>query len=610
MSTTLADTVNPDTWELIPLVAESPAPPLALSIGMAVYDDPEGIAFTLHSLMAHHAEAMPQCELIVVDNHPGSPQSQRILGMCGWLAASSREVWEGEAAKTGQEPAWTPLLGKMTYIPMPEPRGTSASRERIFLDAKAPAVLCIDGHVLLPSGVIGRLLHWYDSNPETMNLFQGPLVLDNHRMTMEAFDDLWRENMWGTWKHDPRGDDPNGQPFEIQSQGLGLFTCRREAWIRFPEGLQGFGGEEHMMHAMWRQNERKVLCLPFLRWWHLFRDPKQPLPYPTETWDRIRNYVIWSKHLGSDVLRLKDHFVGRQVIPESDWDALVADPIAVVQQPTKKQQGCRDCGAKVADDATLEQLFEQAKTQQSDLNFHVPKLRELAEKCRHITEIGKRSQATVAFLAAQPERLVSHNLALRGNSVLAALKSRAGKTDFIIDQVDCMTVDAETTDLLFIDEHHRADRVWAQLEKYGAKCRRYIVLHDTHLHAEVGQDNMPGILPAVRRWVKERPEWSVIYHTVDQYGLTVLSCNPEDKPKLPSLSRAIWNYAKAIARHVITGSKLASKEEIDRRLAVCGLCDQRVENRCTVCACYLDQGPNEREGKTLWQESDCPLAKW
>ena len=72
-----------------------------------------------------------------------------------------------------------------------------------------------------------------------------------------------------------------------------------------------------------------------------------------------------------------------------------------------------------------------------------------------------------------------------------------------------------------------------------------------------------------------------------------------------------WNYAKAIATHVASGGALASDEEIGRRLEVCQLCPQRTGgNRCSVCGCYLDEGPDGREGKALWLESECPIGRW
>lgn len=594
---------------------------MKLTIGMAVYDDGDAAICTLHALALYHQDVLPQCEILVIDNHPGSPHSKRIQHTCGWLGMRTSEAWNA-AAMAGKTPDWEAVVGKMTYLPFTDVVGTSEPRQQIFLRASAPAVLCIDAHVMLPPGVLARLIKWYDEHPNTMDLFQGPLEMDDHRQYSTHFDDVWRDNMWGTWSTDPRGLNPENPPFEIPAQGLGLFTCRKDAWIRFPEGLRGFGGEEHMMHEMWRRAGRKVYCLPWLRWWHLFRDPAVPPPFPLVITDRIRNYIIWGKHLGLDLTRLREHFVGRNVIPQEAWDALVANPHQppappqFAPAPAASGSGCSSCGAAAAAAAgnppSLDSLYESMCRAQSDLHTHLPKLKELASKCGTVTEITQRHQSTVALLAGQPSRLISYTSALGSSHILPMLDKIKGNTTLVLLNKDALDpeVSAEPTDLLFIDEIQLSDRIWAQLQKFGHTCARFIIFHDTQIYGERGPNGQAGILPALRRWVKERPEWSVIYHTQEQYGLTVLGRLPEDKPKLPSLTKMAWNYAKAIARHVATGMEHADEATVQARLSTCDLCDQRVDNRCAVCGCYLDQGPDGREGKAIWKESVCPLGKW
>ncbi len=90
----------------------------------------------------------------------------------------------------------------------------------------------------------------------------------------------------------------------------------------------------------------------------------------------------------------------------------------------------------------------------------------------------------------------------------------------------------------------------------------------------------------------------------------MISRNAADKPSLPSLPRMAWNYSKAIAAHVATGAKSATEDVFNARLDVCALCEQRVDNRCSVCGCYLDESPAGTSGKAIWEESECPLGRW
>jgi hypothetical protein len=79
--------------------------------------------------------------------------------------------------------------------------------------------------------------------------------------------------MWGIWATDRRGKDPEGDPFEIPMQGMGVFSCRKGAWPGFNPMFRGFGGEEGYIHEKFRQAGGRCLCLPWLRWTHRFGRP-------------------------------------------------------------------------------------------------------------------------------------------------------------------------------------------------------------------------------------------------------------------------------------------------------------------------------------------------
>ena len=113
------------------------------------------------------------------------------------------------------------------------------------------------------------------------------------------------------------------------------------------------------------------------------------------------------------------------------------------------------------------------------------------------------------------------------------LKSRQGATAFSFVQGDSLSVDIEPCDLLFIDTRHTAAQLTAELERHAGNVRRRIVLHDTQIFGERGEDGGPGLLVALRAFLKAHPEWSVIYHTQVNHGLTVISRDQSDKPALP-----------------------------------------------------------------------------
>lgn len=124
-----------------------------LTIGMAAYDNEVEVYFTVTSLMNHHSEVMPDCEIIVVDNNPASAEGQT---MQRWVRGQPR----------------------CRYVPFPDVKGTAQSREQVFRHARGKFVLCIDSHVMFPCGALRRLIDFYRENSETSDLYSGPLLKD------------------------------------------------------------------------------------------------------------------------------------------------------------------------------------------------------------------------------------------------------------------------------------------------------------------------------------------------------------------------------------------------------------------------------------------------
>jgi hypothetical protein len=253
-----------------------------LTIGMAVHDDLDGLYFTIQAIRMFHKEVLNDVEFVVIDNNPSGKHSKCIRDFIDWI----------------EEP--------VQYLPFTKYNSTIV-RNKIFDLADTPYVLSIDSHVLIEPGAIKKLIEFYDNNKDDGNLLQGPLVYDNLRGISTHFDLVWQSNMWGVWGNDQRGEDPNGPPFEIQAQGLGLFSCRKDSWLGFNKEFRGFGGEEGYIHEKYRKNGKTTMCLPFLRWNHRFYRPSG-VSYPNDLSQRFKNYLIGFKELGLNIDELKSHF--------------------------------------------------------------------------------------------------------------------------------------------------------------------------------------------------------------------------------------------------------------------------------------------------------------
>lgn len=255
-----------------------------LTIGSAVYDDFDGIYFTYQSLRLNNADIIDQLDFVVIDNNPYSTQGQATRLFC----KSSQNI---------------------RYIPYTDKTGTSI-RNAIFDNAKGKFCMSIDCHVLFEPDTIKRLVKFLDKNENSNDLFHGPLLNDSlsDKELLCKMAKQWRNQLYGIWSEDPRGLNIDGDPFEIDMHGLGVFLTKTDSWLRFNENFKGFGGEEGYIHNKYQLAERKVLCLPFLRWLHRFERPNG-VPYNVYLHDKIKNYLIGYRELGFCPKPMMDHFM-------------------------------------------------------------------------------------------------------------------------------------------------------------------------------------------------------------------------------------------------------------------------------------------------------------
>lgn len=253
-----------------------------LTIGMATYDDYDGVYFTIQSIRMFHKEVLDDIEFVIIDNNPNSNHGAAIRNLLKWI----------------KEP--------VQYLPFTKFSSTSI-KNKIFALADTPYVMSLDSHVMIESGAIRKLIEFFQSGKDYGCLLQGPLVYDSLDTISTHFDLTWSNHMWGQWGTDKRGLDPDSPPFEIPAQGMGLFACRKKDWLGFNPDFRGFGGEEGYIHEKYRQHGKKTYCLPFLRWLHRFDRPNG-VPYPNNLKERYNNYCIGFKELGLDTSELDKQF--------------------------------------------------------------------------------------------------------------------------------------------------------------------------------------------------------------------------------------------------------------------------------------------------------------
>lgn len=557
---------------------------MKFTVGMAVASDFDGAVFTCQHLKLFHADRVAQ--IIVVDNQPGSRDSAPLADYC---------------KKAG-----------VKYVPMPTPTGTAPPRNRVFAEADGGVVVCVDSHVLLVPNALDRLADFYARNPDrTDHLVQGPLLYESGGLSTH-FDDEWRGEMWGTWGRDSRVDSQ--QWFPIPAQGLGLFACSKSGWLGFNDKFRGFGGEEWYIHEKYRQAGRQCWCVSGLQWWHRFARPAG-VPYPLTRYHKLRNYVIGHQELGLPLDRVQAHFLDAGLVTVTEWEAALAgdENPPKLPNPTRANRGC-GCGKKDTNDntgslptkperqpvrrpATVEEWYGATCSLKSDINEHLPTLREWAAKSDVVVELGTRHcVSTVALVAGARERVLSVDIEKR-KEVDRLVEAADGKFEFV--QGDSRTVEIPECDGLFIDTLHTADQIHAELTRHSPRVRHWIACHDTVSHGETGEGGDPGILPALRRFLNDNREWTVVRHDKNNNGLMILSRKDEDKEKTPSKWRMALNFTKTMAAHAANGARTVTDDEWQERMDQCVVCEHRVYDQCSICGCFIS-------AKASLAVSECP----
>lgn len=163
---------------------------------------------------------------------------------------------------------------------------------------------------------------------------------------------------------------------------------------------------------------------------------------------------------------------------------------------------------------------------ESDIGEHLPYLFLVGVECPEIVEFGVRSgRSTIAFLAGQmrnprPTTLTSYD----ANDCSGILKSfhlpLAHRWEFRKQDTSTLETIPEC-DALFIDTLHTAEQVRLEL-RHAPSVRRLILLHDTELFGENGENGLPGIRQSIRQFIASNPGWQMAKEYKHNNGLMVL----------------------------------------------------------------------------------------
>jgi len=164
----------------------------------------------------------------------------------------------------------------------------------------------------------------------------------------------------------------------------------------------------------------------------------------------------------------------------------------------------------------LEDQYQAAVIRDSDINKHLPLLRDLGERCKTVVELGVRDGQSTRALLVTSAQLRSYDIVLDPSVERLFEISRSAGNDHVYIEADDLKIELPEVDMIFIDTDHTYDQLTQELRLHGNKAQKYLAFHDT------GEPFVNQLLPAIMVFLASNPHWRVMYHTRECHGFTVL----------------------------------------------------------------------------------------
>lgn len=166
-------------------------------------------------------------------------------------------------------------------------------------------------------------------------------------------------------------------------------------------------------------------------------------------------------------------------------------------------------------DMTIEELYKHNCETPSDINEHLPVLKEYYDKCDSVCEIGVRASISLsAALASNAKRVLAID-------IMNVEVPECDKLTFIC--ASSLEIEIESADFLFIDSLHTYDQLKAELNLHAKNVRKWMGFHDTTMFGLNGEDGGKGLNEAIAEFIKESGEWQYLRVLQNNNGLTILN---------------------------------------------------------------------------------------
>ena len=203
--------------------------------------------------------------------------------------------------------------------------------------------------------------------------------------------------------------------------------------------------------------------------------------------------------------------------------------------------------ATLEEQSELKKIYEFHVSRPSDIQDHIPMLRDLARDCSSVVEIGIRSMVStwgilqgLAESSGELKFYLGVDLLVPPEDSLNLAKrlSKAHEIDYVFLQANDLEICIPPVDMLFIDSLHTYCHLTYELESFAPMVQKYIALHDTsdpwgnrdEVYYKGDYSEYPahynrtkkGLWPAVEDFLLKHPEWELLDRHFNCHGFTIL----------------------------------------------------------------------------------------
>lgn len=165
----------------------------------------------------------------------------------------------------------------------------------------------------------------------------------------------------------------------------------------------------------------------------------------------------------------------------------------------------------------IEGKYKELCEKESDINQHLPTIRETVKEGDNVLELGVRDVvSTWALLANKPATLLSVDVVYPPEQNLRDVADAARAQDTAFDFILASSLHLQlkkNVDVLFVDTIHTYSQLVKELWRFESKVKRTIILHDTKI---------PEMWACVTDFLYS-PNWQIEKQLDSHMGLTVLT---------------------------------------------------------------------------------------